>query len=238
MSWRLSDDERDRLEVEGYLVRHDVFAGDEVSAIVTACEELVDRVVADRVGTRLTMGSYVFEPAPVAEATIKWEGDSDVVHGIEPFVHLSPELERWAHDARFTEPMIDLVDDADPQLFTEKLNLKRAGHGGANPLHQDYPYWVDPAARPDRLATAILFLDDATIENGCLEVPPGSHRDGVWRTRRDGAGALVMFGPLLVHRSAPNTSEADRRALLYTYQPAGLHHMLDHLRSLLGTAPG
>jgi ectoine hydroxylase-related dioxygenase (phytanoyl-CoA dioxygenase family) len=35
------------------------------------------------------------------------------------------------------------------------------------------------------------------------------------------AGTVVYFGAFLVHRSLPNRSAADRRALLYSYQPGG-----------------
>ncbi len=45
------------------------------------------------------------------------------------------------------------------------------------------------------------------------------------------AGSVVFFGSLLVHRSLPNRSDKDRRALLYSYQPAGLPHALDLARA-------
>ena len=48
---------------------------------------------------------YVFEPDALTDVTIKWEGDSDAVHGIEPFAHLSPDLTKWAYDPRFIEPL-------------------------------------------------------------------------------------------------------------------------------------
>src|SRR3954470_6227611 len=160
---RLSDAERERMTRDGYVVRESVFTADEVASITASCEELVDRLVDGRQGKRYHVGSYTFEPDQLTDVTIKWEGDSDVVHGLEPFAHLSPELEKWAHDARFTDPMIDFVDDDTPALFTEKLNLKRPFHGGANPLHQDFPYWHDFADEATRVATAMLFLDDATV---------------------------------------------------------------------------
>lgn len=259
-SWRLTDEERERFAADGYVVRESVFAADELAEIVGACEELVDRLVADRRGRRYTVGSYVFEPDHTNDVTIKWEGDSDVVHGIEPFAHLSSALEACAYDPRFVEPMVDIVGHDDPRLFTEKLNLKRRELGGHNPLHQDYPYWVDPAQDPLQVATSILFLDEATAENGCLEVLPGSHRDGPRPTRTDAdafgnlemvpaepgalptvrvevaAGSLVMFGSLLVHQSQPNRTDHDRRALLYSYQPAGFPHMLEHYRSRTGAS--
>ena len=115
-----------------------------------ACEHLVDELVRDRQGHRLQAGSYVFDPDFTRAVIIKWEGDTDIVHGIEPCAHLSPALHAWATDERFLEPMQDFVGDAHPELFTEKLNLKRPEHGGVNPLHQDYPYWVGVRRRPRR----------------------------------------------------------------------------------------
>ena len=38
---------------------------------------------------------------------------------------------------------------------------------------------------------------------------------------------MAFFGAFLVHRSLPNRSEVDRRALLYSYQPAGYPHVRD-----------
>ena len=86
---------------------------------------------------------------------------------------------------------------------------------------------------------------------------PGSHRQGKWTTRADGdpfasnevdvaaypdaeampvevpAGSTVSFGSFLVHRSAPNESPHDRRALLFSYQPPGRRTQLDSLRDRL-----
>jgi Phytanoyl-CoA dioxygenase (PhyH) len=251
----LTSQERDFLELNGYVIREDVFTTREVAQITTACEELVARLVRDRQLKRYKAGSYVFAPDFERSTMIKWEGDTDVVHGIEPFAHLDPTLRTWAHDVRFTQPMQAFVGDPNPGLFTEKLNLKRPGIGGVNPMHQDYPYWLDTAEAPERVATAMLFLDDSTLENGCLQVAPGSHRSGQWRNRTDSdafganeidanaysdvemlpvplkAGSMVMFGSFLVHRSEPNRSARQRRALLFSYQPSGHRTMVDSLRA-------
>ena len=44
------------------------------------------------------------------------------------------------------------------------------------------------------IMTALLYLDDATMENGCLEVAPGSHAEGM-RKRKDieGFGARPKY---------------------------------------------
>jgi ectoine hydroxylase len=254
MSHRLTPTEQAGLEADGYVLRTCVFAPEEVAAITGACEELVERLSRDRRGKRYAFGSKVFEDDDETNTIIKWEGDTDIMHGLEPLAHLSEELGRWALDARFIEPMIDIVDDAEPVLFTEKLNLKRPRHGGVQPLHQDYPYWESIADDASRIATAMLFLDDASLENGTLEVVPGSHRRGMWPNRRDRdrfgnleidpaegegistvaievpAGSIVYFGSLLVHKSAPNRSDRERRTLLFSYQPGGLAHVLECFR--------
>jgi ectoine hydroxylase-related dioxygenase (phytanoyl-CoA dioxygenase family) len=198
--------------------------------------------------------SYTFETEALSLVMLKSEGDTDEIHGIEPFAHLSADLEGWGLDPRLVEPMAAFVGDDEPVLYTEKLNMKRPQIGGPNPLHQDYPYWADGAPDAAHTATAIVYLDDTTLENGCLEVAPGSHRTGRLPTRTDSdpfgnlemdavanehlervalplpAGSVVLFGAFLAHATGPNNSDTQRRALLYSYQPAGCAHMIDEIR--------
>jgi ectoine hydroxylase len=246
MDHRLSEGERDAMVRDGYVVRERVFDRDECAAITAECEALVDDLVAHRRAERKRyhVGSYTFDPDWLTGVTIKWEGDSDAVHGIEPFAHINEPLKAWAHDRRFVDPSKDFLGEDEVNLFTEKLNLKRPFVGGKNPWHQDYPYWDGYADEPSHKVTAMLFLDDSSLENGTLQVLPGSHARGEARTRTDKdmfgnleldpreaegkrpvplevpAGSVVWFGPYLIHRSEPNHSDKERRSLLYTYQPA------------------
>lgn len=248
-SYRFDETERRELEESGFVLRRNVFDAGELAAIGAACETLVQRLLAERRHRKLSVGSYNFELQRDLATVVKWEpGDLDLLQGVEPFAHLSEELNRWAHDPRLLDPCKDVVGGDQVILFTEKLNLKRARKGGPIVLHQDFPYWKDLTPIAGRVATAMLFLDDATIENGCLEVVPGSHREGLQQRRAvDGfgslemdperydasrlvplevtAGAVAFFGPFLVHRSLPNRTGDDRRALLYSYQPAGYPHL-------------
>jgi Phytanoyl-CoA dioxygenase (PhyH) len=258
----LTDTEQEQLAQDGYVVRESVFDRTELDAMITSSEELVAGLVAGRHGRRFTVGSYTFEPDALSMVMLKWEGDSDQLHGIEPFAHLSADLEAWGLDPRLVEPMITLVGDDKPELFTEKLNLKRPNIGGPNPLHQDYPYWIDSTTDASRVATATIYLDDTTVDNGCLEVVPGSHVAGRHQTRTDSdvfgnlemdpdanahmvripvelpAGSVVFFGAFLAHATGPNHTDQSRRALLYSYQPPGHEHMLDGLRRMLQPSSG
>ena len=195
--------------------------------MVDACERLVDDLVRGREGNRLKAGSYVFDPDFDRDVIIKWEGDTDVVHGVEPCAHLSPGPRSVGPRSPLPRADVDFVGSDAPILFTEKLNLKRPEVGGHNPLHQDYPYWVGVARGPG----AGRDLDAVPRRGAARQRLPAGRtrqpRSGVWQTRADDdqfatneidggayedvesvplelpAGSVVMFGSYLVHHSAP-----------------------------------
>ena len=106
--------------------------------------------------------------------------------------------------------------------------------------HQDERYIP---TRDRSLIGAWIALDDATVDNGCLWVLPGSHRHGyLWPTHEHGrpdefdsadeaygfddsravavevpAGSVVFFNGYLLHRSLRNRSDRYRRALVNHY---------------------
>jgi phytanoyl-CoA hydroxylase len=124
------------------------------------------------------------------------------------------------------------------------LFIKAEGKPG-QAWHQD-EYFIP--TRDRSLTAAWIALDDATIDNGCLWVLPGSHARGViYPDREHGderfdcaieaydfpyrdsdavpvevpAGSIVFFNGYLLHRSLPNTSARGlRRALVDHYMSA------------------
>jgi len=114
-------------------------------------------------------------------------------------------------------------------LYKEKINYKLAGGAGWDP-HQDAP------AYPfiDRHISCMIAVDDATPENGCLEVVSGKHHELIptdskgcipddiaatldWQPVSLRAGQTLWFHSLTPHRSGDNTSSRDRRAIYPTY---------------------
>lgn len=246
---RMNASEREQLAGDGYVVRERVFDATECKYAITECEALAKKLAVEKERNKLKVGGYMIEFERELGIVAKWEPEApELLMGLEPVARISAELAAFARDPRLVEPCKDIVGEAEIALFTEKLNFKRARKGGAIWLHQDYPYWADVAETADRVATAMIFLDDSTAEKGCLEVAPGSHQDGV-RARKGAkdfgsremdpalfdekrlvplevpAGSVAYFGAFLVHRSLPNHSNEDRRALLYSYQPAGYPHL-------------
>ncbi len=129
----------------------------------------------------------------------------------------------------------------DLRLHTTKLNMKRAQYGAPIQWHQDFAFY--PHTNSDVLAIGIVF-DDVGIENGPLQVIPGSHRGPILDHHADGyfAGsctldgskytsddAVTLTGPAgtvtvhhahTLHASALNTSNRDRRMLFYEMMAA------------------
>lgn len=257
MSLRLTPEERVGYDRDGFVVRRNVFGAADLDILRTAAEDLAGELQRSATAIKRSHGSYTFQTDVEQAVTVKWESGKSAILGIEPFAHLSPVFSGYAADERFTEPMKDLTGCESVGLYTEKLNMKRAHVGGPIVLHQDWPYWADIADDVERIVTAMLFLDDSNAQNGCLEVSPGSQANGVQPTRdaegyrgeidpaafdlttlvpvEASAGSMLMFGPRLVHRSMPNTSDSDRRALLFSYQPAHFRHCLAFLRKRYGS---
>jgi 2-aminoethylphosphonate dioxygenase len=115
-------------------------------------------------------------------------------------------------------------------LFKEKINFKMPGSDGFK-AHQDVQAGWDSYAPMH--VTLLLSIDDATPENGCLEIAPGQHRQGLlgpmWEPLPDplqgvryeacptSAGDAVFFDSFIPHRSFPNLTNAPRRVLYITY---------------------
>ncbi len=238
----------------GYLVRESVL--DEAD-----CAEL--RAVAERVAILVSARAERSGASPVAEladghriqfssrTAIQWEWaeGSREIRLLEPVDHLDERFAALFADERLVAPArAELGGEVAP--FTSKLNFKRASEGSEFPWHQDYPYWYVAAGTDAQdVVTAIVFLDDATVDNGALRVIPGSHLNGP--VRRDPsdptrfltdptaidaadavvieapAGTVIWFGAFLVHCSNPNRTHGHRRALLPSWQPAGRPRLHD-----------
>jgi len=246
---RFNEAERETYRRDGFVLRGQVFSAAEIQALCGTVEEVIASVVAHARRPDAGAGFHMADGHRLQfsnRTVIQWEWrhGSQEVRLIEPFTHLHPHFEALWADSRLVEPMHDALGADAVAPYTCKLNLKRPREGSQFPWHQDYPYWY--AFTPQtahEIATAVLFLDDATAANGGIRVLPGSHRHGPApreRTEPTGfladptridasrehlveaeAGSLLFLPSLLLHRSSPNTSARQRRAILLSYQPAG-----------------
>jgi hypothetical protein len=136
------------------------------------------------------------------------------------FAELSEALKR---------PVSQLLGDA-AVLFKEKVNFKMPGGDGFKPHQDSQAGWRDYA---DFFITVMVCIDEATIENGCLQLVAGHQNRGLYReweplSEDDMAGMkfvhyptkpgdLVFFDCYAPHASEPNLTNAARRMYFATY---------------------
>jgi 2-aminoethylphosphonate dioxygenase len=118
-------------------------------------------------------------------------------------------------------------------LFKEKINFKMPGGGGFK-AHQDQQAGWSRYAPV--FGTAMVTLDPATLENGCLKIAAGRRREGLigeeWSPLDENGlalqavptepGDVIFFDSFVPHASEPNLTDAPRRVLYLTYNLAAL----------------
>lgn len=163
-----------------------------------------------------------------------WSGDGPApVRRLSKLVHRDPLYLEVASSPAITDPLEDLLGP-DIELCTNRHNhlMVRPPGSGEVYWHRDAIVWSRP------IVTVLAYLDDATIENGCLWVVPGSHRspwpiDQRLHTNEDQArvakvvgqgvpvpmhaGDLLMTHGCLLHGALPNRSSGPRRSLTLAY---------------------
>lgn len=245
MDYCLSAEELTSYRQHGYLIRREVFSGDELLTL----REIVELAVSSAYELAQDGETYHLDGkrfVDIGPMTVQFEHaiDSDTIRVIEPVHHLHPGLEALVDDPRIVAPMQSIIGCADISVWTNKLNLKRAGEGSGFGWHQDSPYWVHDSDHVDLLPNVYLAFDDASAANGCLRVIDGSHQRGCLPGTSDGsqlggfftdpncfsesdqvlmeapAGSLIFFDAHSIHGSQPNYSDQSRRAIVMTYQPA------------------
>jgi ectoine hydroxylase-related dioxygenase (phytanoyl-CoA dioxygenase family) len=158
------------------------------------------------------------------------------VHQLAPFAEIAtrPDL---------LDAIAAILDTVEIDCFLSQFIFKNPGAWG-QPCHQDSFYFPFTPERP--VVGAWVAATDARLDNGCLYVVPGSHRESVHThipDRRENAnvgymeivdhdldnavavemepGDLLLFDSHLMHFSRDNTSNRRRAAMVYHYAPAG-----------------
>lgn len=172
-----------------------------------------------------------------ADRADELEGDDllDVVRKFMTFAHADARLRALASHPRVLGPVRQILGSDEVVLFQEMALLKPPGGGREKPWHQDKAFF--PLSLSSPIVGVWIALDDATPDNGCMHVIPGSHREGPiphvrrrdWQicdthvaTARDvvvplAPGSALFFDGLLHHGTPQNLTRTRRRALQFHY---------------------
>ncbi len=215
----------------GYLVVEQAFTQAEVQA---ALEGLLHLLSGQVEGFRGVMYEHAAMDVPLEE--MPPERRQDYVRKFMWFVNHEERLHRLAHHPELLAAIQRIMGES-PVLFQDMALLKPPHIGREKPWHQDHAYFELPLEA--RVVGCWIALDEATTENGCMIVIPGTHRQGpvVHFKRRDwqicdtdvnnqGAlavplkpGGCLLFSSLIHHGTPANRSTQRRRAVQFHYRP-------------------
>ncbi len=219
---------------DGYVVCERLFSDDELAALK---EDLV----------KLARGYYPCESLQPIPDSVSDEDALVNILCIHFPHHASPVVKAFTQHEKLARVLSQIVGahladghwNGGVKCMQSMFFAKPSGKPG-QAWHQDELYIP---TRDRSLCGAWIAVDDATLENGCLWVIPGSHKSGVLYPQKPHgrndefdasnesygfdesleipvevpAGSVVFFNGYLLHRSKRNTSSGYRRALVNHY---------------------
>jgi ectoine hydroxylase len=230
---RLTDEQLEQFDKEGWLFFADVFSAEEVAVLNREAHRIF---ATDR--------EEVFR-----------ESDGKTARTAFAAQNYNEAHRRLGRHPRLVEPVKQILG-GDVYMHQYKINAKAAFNGDVWQWHQDFGTWHRDDEMPEPRAMNIaLFLEDVTEFNGALMFIPRSHKAGVIEAGHDlattsyplwtiddetiaglveeggliapkgKAGSMMMFSSNLVHGSPSNMSPFDRTIVYLS-----LCHVDNHIR--------
>jgi ectoine hydroxylase len=220
---KLTPEQLDQFDREGYLFFPAQFTRDEMRALTDEVPQLYSRREA---------------------YNVREKGKDAVRTNFAAHMYSKP-FAKLARHPRMVQPVMDLFDE-EVYMHQFKINGKQAFDGDVWQWHQDYGTWLNDDQMPtERAMNVAIFLDDVNEYNGPLMFIPGSHRKGVVEAKHDltttsyplwtvdneliatlveraggknggivspkgPAGSMILFHSCLVHASSSNLSPWNR----------------------------
>jgi ectoine hydroxylase-related dioxygenase (phytanoyl-CoA dioxygenase family) len=228
-NFELTSDQIRRFREEGYLTLDRITSAEEVERL----RGIFDRLFATSAGRE--KGSQ-FDLAGTDE-----EGRAPVLPQIVNPVEFAPELAETEFRAVALEIARQLIGPEAHPWFEHAI-LKPAGYGAPTPWHQDEAHRDDPGVDYEQVSVW-MPLQEATVENGCMEFIPKSHLGKVLDHRSPGndprvmalecvgdfesakavpcplpAGGATVHHWRTLHHAGANRSEIPRRAYILVFR--------------------
>jgi phytanoyl-CoA hydroxylase len=225
----LGEGDRAFFEANSYLRLSGVFGAAELAAMSQELDTFIDRFVVPHKGW-----DGAWREAYLSEE----ENERSVLSTAHEMELFSAALGRAILAPRIVNAVSGLIGP-DVEFHHMTLHAKGPEYGTPFPLHQDYPFYPHSDGR---YVLALVHIDHADEENGCIKFLPGSHREGplphVSEHGEAGhphlppedypfekavscpaeAGDVVLFSIHSVHGSALNRTNSWRRLIRIGYR--------------------
>ncbi len=237
----LTDSQVQSFEENGYLLIENALTPDDLNPLISEFEEIVDEGASQLFKDGLIDSEFKTEGFDTRLTKIT-EQSPTVFQQVFSGAHTGPALFHLLINSKLLDIAESLVG---PEIMCHpayRVRPKLPEHDRTLvPWHQDAGY-MEPKCDSVLQLTIWIPLIDATVQNGCLEVLPHAHRDGVFHHRHsekfyleipDDAlpdvepvvvpvkfGSILLLTNLTPHRSIPNVSNQVRWSVDSRYQDA------------------
>lgn len=266
-----TDEMKEQYEREGFVVIKDFLSEAQCAQLQEEAQRIVSNFDADEHSSIFSADSadqsckrdaYFFDSADKVHCFLEEKAvvDGKLVvdknRAINKIGHALHDKNSIFESVTFSPRIVQFAQDVgllDPLVVQSMFIFKYAEIGAAVVPHQDAIFLY---TEPLSLAAFWTAIDEATLENGCLWVVPGSHKDSL-KARfvadenkqlsfiegslsdcdlPDEAfvplevpkGTLVIFDGKLIHKSAPNSSKKDRNAYTFHVMSGTAHYPADN----------
>jgi ectoine hydroxylase-related dioxygenase (phytanoyl-CoA dioxygenase family) len=231
----ITSDQVAQFREQGFIVLPDAVTPEQLSALRAELAGWVEQSRAhEGAWDSLIDGRPRFDVAPGHRA------DHPQLRRVNAPSEVSAVYREVMQNSRMTDMVAALIGP-DVAYHHCKINLKLPGANTEAAWHQDFPF--TPHTNDD-MVTALLFLDDVTMENGALMVLPGSHLTGLHSLYRNGrfvakvsddvamaaqaravpaigpAGSVCLMHTAVLHGSEANGSAISRNLYISVYRAA------------------
>lgn len=238
---------------EGYLVIEDLLTLEDLAPARQAMEMKTQQIADELVSLGLITETFPDEPLATRMARL-FENltDNEFSKTGRGWRDRFPGYYHLMSNPKILDAVESLIGGeifANP-VYNVRPKVPRVAAGDV-PWHQDKSYWPDASANP--VITVWVALVEATEENGCLQIIPGTHRKRLLSYHSENysgtgflelddqhvkkgapitvplpAGGAVLFNDRLIHMSLPNRSNVCRWSVDLRYQDTDQERMPQH----------
>lgn len=222
----ISPEQKEQYGRDGYFIIRGLYTQDEIDLMHNLRHRVEREAVGKQEGYEREGAEYNIEPLVTDPTKV-------ALRKIQEVYHSEPDFRTVAA----SDKILDIVEDLiGPSIYyhSSKIMCKPALGGRRKPWHQDFAYWAD--MQPKQV-TVWGAIDPATRKNGCIEVIPGSHLEGLVQHHKGedymieeaqidesrivyalmDPGDVLFFNVLLLHASAPNLSDKPRLSTIIDF---------------------
>lgn len=262
---------REQFERDGFLVLPEFASAEACAGLRRAIEGLLAEAdlealstVFDTDGQGHDADDYFLDSGAEVRFFLEPERDggakrvNKIGHGMHDRI---PEFDRFSRSPALAS-LVRELGVAEPLLLQSMVILKPPRVGADVPPHQDATFLY---TEPVSVIGFWFALEDASVDNGCLQVLPGAHRPPLgglrqrhhrrgretwietlderpwpeegWVPLEVSAGTLVVFDGLMPHRSSANRSERSRWAYTIHTIDGAAHYAEDNWLQRPANAP-